>query len=58
MGWVAIQHGANVFAGSLNILDLATGKNTSMPLPGRPGFFVETTDPGIVLVGIERRLIT
>ena len=58
MGWVAIQHGADVLTGSLNVLDLATGKNTSMPLPGRPGFFVETTDPGIVLVGIERRLIT
>ena len=58
MGWVAIQHGADVLTGSLNVLDLATGKNTSMPLPGRPGFFVETTEAGIVLVGIERRLIT
>ena len=58
LGWVAIQHAADVFTGSLNILDLATGKNTSRPLPGRPGFFVETTEEGIVLVGIERRLIT
>lgn len=58
MGWVAIQHGADVLTGSLNVLDLATGKNISIPLPGRPGLFVETTEAGIVLVGIERRLIT
>ena len=58
LGWVAIQHGADVLKGSLNVLDLATGQNTSMPLPGRPGFFVETTKEGIVLAGIERRLVT
>ena len=57
LGWVAIQHGADVLKGSLNVLDLVTGQNTSMPLPGRPGFFVETAKAGMVLVGIERRLI-
>ena len=58
LGWVAIQHGADLLTGSLNVLDLGTGRNISIPLPGRPGFFVETTQEGIVLVGIDRRLIT
>ena len=57
LGWVAIQHGAERRDGSLNLLELATRSNTSLPLPGRPGFFVETTQPGVLLVGLERRLI-
>ena len=57
LGWVAIQHAAEVQQGSLNILDLASGENQSIPVPGRPGFFVETTQPGVVLVGLERRLV-
>ncbi len=56
LGWVAIQHAADLHEGSLNILDLASGQNTTYPLPGRPGFFAETTKPGVVLVGLERRL--
>jgi sugar lactone lactonase YvrE len=38
------------------VLDLASGQNRSFPLPGRPGFFAETTRPGVLLVGLERRL--
>lgn len=57
LGWVAIQHGFNVATGSLNILDLATGVNRSIEMPGRPGFFAETVQPGIVLVGLDRRLV-
>lgn len=56
LGWVAIQHGAGLEEGSLNVLDLTTGENTTFPLPGRPGFFAETAKPGVVLVGLERRL--
>jgi sugar lactone lactonase YvrE len=56
LGWVAIQHSVDAKAGSINVLDLASGRNTSFPLPGRPGFFAETTAPGVVLVGLERRL--
>ena len=56
LGWVAIQHEAGLHGGSLNVLDLASGANQSFPLPGRPGFFAETTRPGVVLVGLERRL--
>lgn len=58
LGWVAIQHGSDRVDGSLNLLNLATGTNRSIPLPGRPGFFAETTKPGIVVVGLERRLMT
>ena len=56
LGWVAIQHRAEIHRGSINVLDLASGENTSFRLPGRPGFFAETTRPGVVLVGLERRL--
>jgi sugar lactone lactonase YvrE len=56
LGWVAIQHAAEVQTGSINVLDLESGQNTSFPLPGRPGFFAETDKPGVVLVGLERRL--
>ncbi len=56
LGWVAIQHGADAREGSFNLLDLATCHNVSHALPGRPGFFAETTDPGLLLVGLERYL--
>lgn len=56
LGWVAIQHGAGMKEGSLNVLDLASGSNTSLPLAGRPGFFAETAQPGVVLVGFEHQL--
>jgi hypothetical protein len=57
LGWVAIQHAADEERGSLNVLHLASGSNESHPLPGRPGFFVETDRPGLWLVGMERRLV-
>jgi sugar lactone lactonase YvrE len=57
LGWVAIQHGPGRGDGSFNFLNLTTGVNTTIPLPGRPGFFVETELPGLLLVGLERRLI-
>jgi sugar lactone lactonase YvrE len=57
LGWVAIQHAADLQEGSINVLDLASGQNTSFLLPGRPGFFAETTRPGVVLIGLERRLV-
>ncbi len=57
LGWVAIQHAADLREGSINVLDLASGQNRNFPLSGRPGFFAETTRPGVVLVGLERRLV-
>lgn len=57
LGWVAIQYAADQPIGSLNLLDLASRENRTIPLPGRPGFFAETTRPGIVIVGLEHRLI-
>lgn len=56
LGWVAIQHAADLPEGSVNVLDLATRENRAYPVPGRPGFFAETTRPGVLLVGLERRL--
>jgi sugar lactone lactonase YvrE len=56
VGWVAIQHAAGLKEGSINVLDLPSGSNTTFPLNGRPGFFAETTLPGVILVGFERQL--
>jgi hypothetical protein len=56
LGWVAIQNAAGVAEGSVNILDLASRENTTLPLKGRPGFFAETAEPGMILVGFEREL--
>jgi sugar lactone lactonase YvrE len=56
LGWVAIQHAAGVAEGSFNVLDLESRTNANFPLQGRPGFFAETTEPGVVLVGLEREL--
>jgi sugar lactone lactonase YvrE len=53
---VAIQHSAEAETGSLNLLNLRTLDNRMIELPGRPGFFAETRQPGIVVVGLERRL--
>jgi hypothetical protein len=57
LGWVAIQHAADLLEGSINVLDLVSGRNRTWPLPGRPGFFAETTRPGVLLIGLERRLV-
>src|SRR5205807_7718451 len=57
VGWVAIQHGVQQRTGSINLLNPATGENRSFPLPGRPGFFVETERAGVLLIGLERRLV-
>jgi len=39
------------------VLYLASRENVHHALPGRPGFFVETGEPGVLLVGLERRLV-
>lgn len=57
LGWVAIQHGEASTAGSFNTLNLETLQNTTHELPGRPGFFAETDTPGVIMVGLERRLV-
>ncbi len=57
LAWVDIQHGPADFRGSINVLDLETLRNTTHPLPGRPGFFAETDQPGVVVIGMERRLV-
>jgi sugar lactone lactonase YvrE len=56
LGWVAIQHASGALEGSFNVLDLESRANANFPLWGRPGFFAETTEPGVVLVGLEREL--
>jgi sugar lactone lactonase YvrE len=57
VGWVSIQYAADIPAGGLNILDLASRANRHIPLPGRPGFFVPGDHPGELIIGLERRLV-
>ena len=56
MSWVGIQHGADSTTGSINILNLVTGANESLPLPGRPGFAFPTDQPGVFVTGFERNV--
>jgi L-arabinonolactonase len=39
------------------VLNLASRENQHHALPGRAGFFAETGKPGVLLVGLERRLV-
>ncbi len=55
--WVSIQYAADQPRGGLNRLDLATHENRHYPLPARPGFFDTTDDPGVIVIGLERRLV-
>jgi sugar lactone lactonase YvrE len=57
LGWIAIQHAADVLHGSINILDIESLENRQFVLDGRPGFFCETEEPDVVLIGMERRLV-
>ena len=57
LGWVAIQYGVDKLHGSFNLLNLETRANQTFELPGRPGFFAETSQSGTVVVGIERRFV-
>jgi len=56
VSWVAIQHGPQSVSGSLNILDVASGKNQNFPLPRRAGFAFPTNCDGVFLIGMERQL--
>jgi sugar lactone lactonase YvrE len=57
LGWVAIQHAPDATVGSINLLNLRTLSNDHHPLPGRPGFFAETDEPGVAVIGLERSLV-
>jgi sugar lactone lactonase YvrE len=55
--WISIQYAADRPSGGINVLDLASRENVHHPLPGRPGFIAETAEPGVLLVGLELRLV-
>lgn len=57
LSWVAIQHGAESTVGSLNLLNLQSGENTSYELRGRPGFAIPTARANQFVVGLEHRLV-
>src|ERR1035437_1807315 len=55
--WISIQYAADRPLGGINVLDLASRENVHHALPGRPGFFAGTGESGVLLVGLERRLV-
>lgn len=57
ISWVAIQHGAQATSGSLNLLNLQTQTNRSIPLSGRPGFAFPTDRFGEFVIGMERSIM-
>ena len=54
LSWVGIQHGGDAEHGSINVLNLADGRNRSYDLPGRPGFAFATDREGVFVAGVER----
>lgn len=56
LSWVAIQHGPQSEKGSLNLLDVESGENQTIDLPGRPGFAFPTSDANRFIVGMERQV--
>lgn len=56
LSWVGIQHGADAKTGSLNLFDFTSGSNTSIDLPGRPGFAFPTNRDGVFVTGMERQV--
>ncbi|MBM4001076.1 MAG: SMP-30/gluconolactonase/LRE family protein [Planctomycetes bacterium] len=57
ISWVAIQHGPKSTEGSLNVLDLETGRNLSYPLPRRVGFAHPIDGGSAFVLGLERRIV-
>src|ERR1039458_10045788 len=58
--WISIQYAADRPRGGINVLNLESRESVHHALPGRPGFFAEigeTGEPGVLLVGLERRLV-
>ena len=55
ISWVAIQHGADALAGSVNVCQVASATNTTYELPGRPGF-AHPVGGGRFVAGVERHL--
>jgi len=51
LAWITIQRGADSPTGALHLLDLATGRNRTFDLPGRPGFALATDEQHVFLLG-------
>src|SRR5947209_8107897 len=58
VAWVNIQTAADATSGAIHLRFWDTGEMRSLPQPGRPGFFVPTDRPGVVLAGEDKQLGT
>ncbi|WP_157368663.1 SMP-30/gluconolactonase/LRE family protein [Zavarzinella formosa] len=56
LGWVNIQTAPEATTGTLWLRDWETGETLQFPLPGRPGFFLPTDMPDVVLVGLTKQI--
>lgn len=56
--WVNIQTAPDATQGALHVRYWDTGGTESWVLPGRPGFVLPTSRPGVVLVGLDHQVGT
>ncbi len=56
LGWVNIQTAPDATEGAIWLWDWDTGQMQSRSVPGRPGFFLPTTIPNVVLVGLTKQV--
>ena len=55
--WISIQYAADRPQGGINVLDLASRENVHHPLPDVRDSSLRPPNPGVLLIGLERRLI-
>jgi sugar lactone lactonase YvrE len=55
LAWIDIQTGIDATTGRMNLVGLDGTEHRVIPLPGRPGFFVEV-EPGRLLMGIDKTI--
>lgn len=56
LGWVNIQSAPDSTVGAIWLRVWETGETIARPLPGRPGFFLPTTIPDVVLLGLTKQV--
>jgi sugar lactone lactonase YvrE len=56
LAWVNIQTAPEAQTGALHFFDWTTQQHSHKDLIGRPGFFIPTTDPNVLLCGVTHSI--
>lgn len=56
VGWVNIQTAPDAAAGAIHLRFWDTGERRTIPVPGRPGFWMPTDRPNVALVGASKQV--